>query len=343
MFCKCLPLVGALVSRKDIALNTVKLLITGGSGFIGTTAVCKAIDNGYIVKNFDIKKPNIESHNMFWEKIDIRDRSSFLSAMIEFAPTHILHLAAKTGMDLHSMDELTANTNGVQNLIDGANQIKNLKRVLFTSSLLVCQNGYVPQSDNEFCPPNLYGQSKMIGEQLVRKADTAFDWIIVRPTSIWGPWFEHSYKSFFQVINKGMYFHPGKDDKTKPKSFVGNTVFMMYSLLFSESAINSKKVYYLADYPQGNTREWAAEIAKQLGKEPIYTVPLGVLKIAALLGDILKKIGIEFPITSFRLNNMLTGGVYPVEKTKEIAGELPFTLDMGVKETIEWMKARNIL
>lgn len=324
-------------------MNTIRLLITGGSGFIGTTAVNKALEYGYTIRNFDIKAPNIESHNRYWDNIDIRDRETFISAMIKFAPTHILHLAAKTGMDLHSMDELTANTEGVENLIDGANQLKTLKKVVFTSSLLVCKNGYIPQDENDYCPPNLYGRSKMIGEQIVRKANTTFSWVIVRPTSIWGPWFEHSYKSFFQIINKGIYFNPGKDNQIKPKSYVGNTVYMMYSLLFSENDIISHNVFYLGDYPQGNTREWAKEIAKQLGKGPIRTIPLFILKIAAIFGDILKIVGIEFPITSFRLSNMLTGGIYPVEKTKEVVGDLPFSLELGVAETIAWMESKNYI
>jgi len=230
----------------------------------------------------------------------------------------------------------------VKNLIDGANQLTTVKKILFTSSLLVCKNGYIPKDENDYCPPNIYGKSKMIGEQIVKNANLASRWVIVRPTSIWGPWFEHSYKSFFKVINKGLYFHPGKDDQIKPKSYVGNTVYMMNSLLFSESDATNRKIFYIADYPQGNTREWATEIAKQLGEKPIHTIPLSVLRIAALCGDILKFIGVAFPITSFRLNNMLTGGIYPIENTKEVVGELPFTIELGVKETIEWMKNQKM-
>lgn len=322
---------------------SIRLLITGGSGFIGTTAVTEAIERGFTVLNFDIKAPNIDIQKKYWKKIDIRDRENFIAAIIEYAPTHILHLAAKTGMDIRSMDELLANTEGVQNLINGANKINTVKKIIFTSSLLVCRNGYISKDEDDYCPPNLYGQSKMIGEQIVKKAQTNFDWLIVRPTSIWGPWFEHSYKTFFGIINKGLYFHPGQDTQIKPKSFVGNTVYMMYSLLFADGKATCKKVYYLADYPQGTTREWANEIAKQLGRDYIPTIPLFVLKSVALFGDMLKPLSIEFPITSFRLKNMLTGGVYPVEETKEIVGDLPFTLELGVKKTIEWMKTQKII
>ncbi|SVD64070.1 uncharacterized protein METZ01_LOCUS416924, partial [marine metagenome] len=55
----------------------------------------------YEVINFDIRPPKILEHQQHWRYIDIRDSQSFTEALIEFQPTHILHLAAMTGMDIH--------------------------------------------------------------------------------------------------------------------------------------------------------------------------------------------------------------------------------------------------
>ena len=85
--------------------------------------------------------------------------------------------------------------------------------------------------------PNLYGESKVIGEKLMRKSEISCDWVIVRPTSIWGPWFEHSYKTFFQVLNRGWYVQPGAEPITKPLGYVGNTVHMMKKILYSEEKV----------------------------------------------------------------------------------------------------------
>ena len=178
----------------------IKFCITGGSGFIGTTAMDVALKK-YTTINFDIRPPKILEHQPYWRYVDIRDFESFSNALTEFQPTHILHLAAKTGMDIHDMSFFDANTIGVANLIKATQKIKTLKRVLFASSLLVCPNGFVPSSDTEYNPPNLYGESKVIGEKLVRESETNCAWVIVRPTSIWGPWFEHSYRSFFKIPN----------------------------------------------------------------------------------------------------------------------------------------------
>jgi len=324
-------------------MKDTRILITGGSGFIGTNAMNYCISNKWQVKNIDIEPPKEKAHFGFWEKVDICDHISLKSAIYDFNPSYILHLAAKTGMDLKSLDEVPANIEGVKNIIEISNKLPDLKRVLFTSSLLVCKNGYIPKDDNDYCPPNIYGQSKMMGEQIIRNSKTNFEWAIVRPTSIWGPWFKDSYLSFFQMINRNLYFHPGKDDKIKPKSYVGNTVHMMFKLLFAEKKDVQERVFYLADYPQGTTREWAECIAKSLGKKRIVTLPLPLLRFVATFGDILKITGIEFPLTNFRLSNMLTGAVYPIENTKAIVGDLPYSLQDGVNETIAWMRAQKLL
>ena len=322
-----------------------RIIITGGSGFIGTCAVDYAIARNYDYRNLDLKPSNKKEHEKFWQQIDIRKRGESEKALLSFNPTHILHLAAKTGMDIKDIGELSANTDGVQYLIDIARELPDLKKIVFTSSLLVCRNGYIPQNGTDYCPPNLYGESKVLGELTVRQAaDLPFSWTIVRPTSVWGPWFEHSYKTFFKMIDKGFYFHPGRQDILKPIIYVGNAVYMMFKMLLDDSGETGGKTYYLADYPVYTVREWADSIQRELGKSKIKTVPLPILRMVALMGDGLKFAGwSDPPLTSFRLNNMFTGGLYPTEKTQAHVGNLPYSLEDGVRQTVRWMRSQAII
>lgn len=320
-----------------------RILITGGSGFIGTSAVDYAIDRNYSFLNCDRKPPNKKEHENYWQQIDIRNRGEFENALFSFNPTHILHLAAKTGMDIKDIGELSANTDGVQYLIDIARVLPDLKKIVFTSSLLVCRNGYIPKSETDYCPPNLYGESKVLGEWAVRQAeDLPYSWTIVRPTSVWGSWFEHSYKTFFKMIDKCLYFHPGRQDILKPIIYVGNAVYIMFKMLLDDSDETDGETYYLADYPVYTVREWADTIQREMGKAKIKTVPLSILRVVALLGDGLKSVGwSDPPLTSFRLSNMLTGGLYPTEKTKDFVGKLPYSLEDGVRQTVRWMRSQG--
>ena len=324
-------------------MSNIKFCITGGSGFIGTTVMNQILPEHKVI-NFDINPPNIREHFEHWKKVDIRDFESFTEALIEFQPTHILHLAAITGMDVKDMSFFDANTKGVSNLIEASYKLPHLKRILFTSTLLVCPNGYVPSSDTEFNPPNLYGESKVIGEKLVRESKMNCSWVIVRPTSIWGPWFEHSYRTFFSVIDKGLYFQPGKNPIVKPLGFVGNTAYMMLNLLQHPENIVNGLTYYLGDYPENSIQEWADLIRKNLGKGSTPVLPIYFMRLMAIAGDIIKKIGWQdVPITTFRLNNMLTGSHYPIEKTKKIVGDLPFTFEAGINQTLHWMYKQKLI
>jgi nucleoside-diphosphate-sugar epimerase len=213
-----------------------------------------------------------------------------------------------------------------------------VRSVVFTSSLLVCRNGYVPKNDQDFCPPNLYGESKVEGERLIRAAgDLPFEWKVVRPTSVWGPWFEHSYRSFFRMVSMGLYVHPGATPIHKPLTFVGNTVQTMLRLLTTPS---DDDVYYLVDYPQRSIQEWANTIRLQINNKRVRTAPVSLLRFGAVAGDILKALTRrDMPLTSFRLNNMLTGGSYPIDNTKALVGPLPYTMEQGVDRTLSWMRA----
>ena len=78
------------------------------------------------------------------------------------------------------------------------------------------------------------------------------------------------------------------------------------------------------------------------GKTPVF--PIAGLRLMAKIGDVLKLSGWNAPpLTSFRLNNMLTGAHYPIEKTQEVVGDLPFSLKDGVRQTLEWMTQEGLI
>jgi len=255
-----------------------------------------------------------------------------------------LHLAADLGMNHNNLDELQCNIIGQENLVKISNKVNSIKRIIFTSSLLVCKNGYIPKDDTDYCPPNFYGKSKVIGEKIVREAKLKCEWAIVRPTSIWGPWFDYSYKKFFQTIDKNFYMHIGKYEFQKPASFVGNVVHMYMKILFGKDEKINHSTFYLADFPWYSTKEWANTIQKTLRTRSIKTAPLFFFKTLAFIGDIIKKLfRYDSLLTSFRLNNMLTGGNYPVERISKLSGKLPYDLSESVFITAKWMYKNKLI
>jgi nucleoside-diphosphate-sugar epimerase len=325
----------------------MRLAITGGSGFIGTNAVDLALERGIEVLNLDIRPPKKTEHQNLWKEIDLRDREAMERELTAFDPTHILHLAAKTGMDVPKMSAFAANTDGVSYLIEISRQLPSLKRVLFTSTLIVTRYGVVPTSDTHYDPSSLYGESKAEGERIVRAArDLPFSWVIIRPSSIWGPWFEMApYGQFFQTISRGHYFHSSGPPIYKPLCYVGNAVYMLFNILEAPNEKVDGKTVWLLDYPNYSTREWGDEIQRLVGARRIPVVPHAFLRLLALGGDVLLLFlpRERIPLTSFRLRNMTTRVEYPSDKTEAIVGPLPYSFGDGSERTVEWMAQEGFL
>jgi len=224
-----------------------KVLITGGSGLIGTNAVEFFVRNGYEVINFDMRPPQNLDYEKQWHEGNINDKEGYMNVVSTFMPDYFLHLAART--DLLETKDLyngyKTNIQGVQNTIDVINEVGSIKRALFASSRLVCRIDYVPNNYEDYCPPNLYGQSKVIGEKLVRNGNLNKEWCIFRPTSIWGPWFDSPYIIFFRTIQRNLYFHPGGYNPYKSFGYVKNSVYQLHKLMQVPVEKINRKTFYL--------------------------------------------------------------------------------------------------
>lgn len=317
-----------------------KILITGASGFIGTNALKYFCDKGFEVINIDIKEPQNKDYISFWRKIDITDLSKFKKAVFDYKPDYILHLAARTDLDGKTLEEYSANMIGVQNLMEIVHELPLLKKVVITSSRFVCPNGYYPKDQFDYAPHTLYGESKVITEKNVWDNKPLCDWAILRPTSIWGPWFGIPYRNFFDMVMARMYFHIGHKVCHKTYGYVENTVYQIEQVLFKKTPDEDNKIYYIGDNVAYNIGEWADEIAKELGFR-IIRMPYFIIKCAAWFGDFLRVFKLHFPMTSFRLHNMTTDNVNDISKINKLAPKPPYTRVEGVKVTLKWIKDKE--
>lgn len=314
-----------------------KILVIGSSGFIGTNLILHLLAQKYYnIMGIDKDKPKIVDDNLLFEQINIEDCNKLEDSILNFSPDYIIHLAARTDLNGLSLDDYSANTIGVKNIMNIVNNIPNLKKVVLASSMLVCHAGYYPKNQFDYAPTTKYGESKVETEKIIWENQPNCDWAIIRPTSIWGPWFGVPYKNFFDMIINHKYFHIGNIGCTKTYGYVGNAIYQIEKILFTPTLDLNKKVYYIGDNPATNIEEWGNEIADQLGYR-LLKMPFWIIKLAAIFGDFLKKIGISFPMTSFRLHNMTTDNIIDLTLTNIIAPNPPFTRVDGVKKTLDWI------
>ncbi len=323
-----------------------KILITGSSGFIGSHLLETFLQKGDPVLGLDKDPPQKSSHHPFFVQCNILDAEHLSRIINDYSPDCVFHLAARIDLDeKKDIRGYTSNIEGVKNLILAIQSTSSVRRCIYTSSQLVCKVGYVPKDEYEYAPNTLYGESKVLTEKIVRENDGGgVDWCIVRPTTVWGPGMSLHYQRFLKMVNQGRYFHIGNSSLYKSYSYIGNIVYQYKKLMEAPTELINKKTFYLADYEPLSLRHWINLIQKEMGAKAIPTYPEELMRFLALLGDILSKTGIKsFPFNSFRLNNILTEYIFDLSETEKVCGELPFSIEEGVKELVVWLKNEKII
>ena len=321
----------------------MRVLVTGGSGFIGTNLVGLLLERGHEVTAYDVAEPRDPSQVVDRVQGDLREESSVRAVVESTAPEIVFHLGART--DLHGQavePDYAANTAGVRHVVQAVDDLAPQARVVYASSRLVCRIGYQPQHEADYCPPNPYGASKVEGELIVRR-HARHPWTILRPTSIWGPWFGVPYRDFFDSVRGGRFVRARGADVPKQFGYVGNTAYQLAALCDPGpfEALRGQTAY-LADYEPIQVGDFADRIRRRLGKSPVRQVPRGVLKAGALTGDALKRLGwAEPPLTSFRLDNLLTPMLHDLAPLEAAVGPVPHDQDAGIAATLAWMDSQG--
>lgn len=316
-----------------------KILVTGGSGFIGTNLMEELLARGdRNLLNLDSTKPKVAEHEAFFVACDLLDRDRVLQLFQEFRPTEVIHLAGRTDMFGKAVEDYAANHIGTENIISAIQKIPEVERVVFTSSQFVVSPGPLPTTDLEFRPHTLYGESKVKSEQAVRAADLSCVWTIVRPTNIWGKWHPRYPTEFWRVLKQGRYVHPGGKSVRRCYGYVGTVVEQILTILQSKPEIVDRQVFYVGDSPI-DLLDWTNAFSRELTGKPVRVVPRFALRTLALAGDAVVAFGGKFPIFSSRYRSMTEDYVTPMEKTFDRLGKPSTSLDQGVKATVKWLRS----
>ena len=166
----------------------MKVLVTGGSGLIGSTIVRRLLDIGHDVGVFDIKKTKHQDCDYF--DGDITDPD--ITKNVVKGYDVVIHLAATLGVintETNPVRTLDTNMGGTKNVLEGC-KVHGVKKIIFSSSSEVYgEPTKIPINERDKpIPITTYGVAKFAAEEYIKAYSRNFDlgYTIFRLFNVYG-------------------------------------------------------------------------------------------------------------------------------------------------------------
>ncbi|MBY6036661.1 NAD-dependent epimerase/dehydratase family protein [Fictibacillus nanhaiensis] len=174
----------------------MKVMVTGGAGFIGSHIVEELLNQGHVVSVLDNltsgKRGKLPGDIPFYHYDLGRDLAELEAIFSEEKPDVVIHHAAQVSVN-HSLDhpiqDLETNTLGTLHLLQCC-KTYNVKKIIFASSAAVYGNtekDSVESDGNE--PLSFYGLSKLTAEKYIKLYGDLYglNYTILRYANVYGP------------------------------------------------------------------------------------------------------------------------------------------------------------
>ncbi|MCG2788390.1 MAG: NAD-dependent epimerase/dehydratase family protein [Actinomycetia bacterium] len=315
-------------------MNPMNILITGGSGFIGTNLVSDLLLEGHKVLIYDKRKS--KTYPDLSVEADVRDKEKLANSMRGIDAVY--HLAAEHRDDVRPVslyDEV--NVGGARNVVYALEK-NNVNKLIFTSTVAVYGlNAGMPDENSSIRPFNDYGRSKYQSELVFSEwagSDRDRSLVIIRPTVIFGEGNRGKVCSLLSQIASKRFIMVGNGKNRKSMGYVRNISHFLTMILGSTSG---RHVYNYADKPDFSTKQLVATVSNALGKDRKinFRLPYSVGLLGGYAFDLLAKItGRTYPISSIRIKKFCADTRVSAEKLRETGFTAPYSLADGLNRTI---------
>jgi nucleoside-diphosphate-sugar epimerase len=302
----------------------MKVLITGGTGFVGSNAIKHLNSTGHDVKYLTRGKKlevgdSVECKDI--QSIDFwKNALEGVEAVIHcMARVHVLN---ETATDPYSEFKKT-NVDATRALAEAARE-KGVKKFIFLSTVGVYGNSGDDISENNDLNPNGdYAKTKIEAEELLRETfrDSQVELIILRPPLIYGPHAPGNFRSLENVISKRIPLPFGSIKNKRSFLFVDNLSWVMGKFLSSDKDLSG--TYNVTDGEYVSTSYFLKNIARHFTMAFIIPFPIAILRFAlSLIGK------------TKALDKMTSDLSFNTEKLWKALGERPkFDMEKALDNT----------
>lgn len=324
-----------------------RILITGASGFIGSTLVDAALERDWEVTAAirpTSDKTFLQDPRIRFLELNFKNENDLAQKLRNAGRfNYVIHNAGTTkALDREGYIDVNAgHTQRFVEILRGSD-IKPDK-FLFVSSLAALgptQGNILIRPDKKPMPVTAYGESKLTAEQYLHSL-TDFPWVAVQPTAVFGPRDKEIFM-FINLIAKGFEFYIG----TKPQklSFIYSKDLVNLMMSALEKGHVGKK-YIAADGKNYTTEDLGRATKEAIGRSTFKVkIPLSIVNVVAVVAEVIGKWRGIAPMLNREKMNELGAESWlcdTAETFKDLAFQPQYDLFSGMKKAVEWYRAQG--
>jgi nucleoside-diphosphate-sugar epimerase len=322
----------------------MKVLITGGTGFIGSRLALKCLEKGDSVRVLGQENNPAEVENK--QLIETKGTEVILGSITDRERIFeilqgvdvVYHLAAAQH-EANVPDQVfrDVNVTGTKNILE-ASVNSGVKCFVHGSTIGVYGSTLEGNVDEQSSlkPDNIYGITKLEGEKLVLSFCEELPVIIIRISETYGPGDRRLLK-LFKAIKKNLFFMIGSGENIHHLIYIDDLIQGLFLAATTKEAVGN--VFVLAGKEPMTTTEMVRAIAQELGSSvPKFRAPLfPFLILAIMMEKVLGPLGIQPPLHRRRMDFFKKSFLFSQEKSLKTLGFVPqFSFRQGVSETARW-------
>ncbi|WP_020539108.1 NAD-dependent epimerase/dehydratase family protein [Lewinella cohaerens] len=330
----------------------MKVLVTGGGGFLGFAIVEQLIAEGYEVVTYSRRYyAELETLGVTQFQGDISDYEMLKKALNGCEA--VFHVAAKTGVWGSYASFYQANVTGTENVIKGCIEL-TIPYLVYTSSPSVVYDEGGGGADESLPYPEkfdaYYPATKAIAEQVVLKANSSLlATCSLRPHLIWGPKDTHYLPRLIDRRRKGKLWTLGHGNYLVDTIYIDNAArahLQALEVMRRTPGIVGGKTYFLSQDDPIPVREFIDGLLDAGGLPPVdKSIHPKVARAAGwLLERIFRwfKIKSEPPVTTFVAKQLSSPHWYDISAAKRDLGYVPtISIKEGMKRLKAWVGEAN--